>query len=87
MQKQSSISVVLPVAVMFSESDHMYHLPMVKNDLPISGVNFGSSVLLCANISDSYYRKLDNIVSKITGTGDEIAGETAETEVRKCNSS
>ncbi|MFA0821671.1 MAG: hypothetical protein ACC612_02125 [Methanomethylovorans sp.] len=90
MQKQTSTSVVLPVApvaLMFSESDLMYHLPMGENDSPTSSVIFGGSVLLSANTRDSYYTKLAKIVSKITGTRDEIAGETAETEVRKCNSS
>jgi len=76
MQKQSSISVVLPVALMFSESDLMYHLFMGENGLPIFGMNLGSSVLLSANKRDPYYTKLAKIISTITGNGDEIAGET-----------
>ncbi len=87
MQKQRPIPVVLPVALIFSESDLMYHLPKGEKGSPMSGVNFGSSSLLSTNTSDSYYAKLAKIVNMITGTGDEIAGETTETEVRKCNSS
>lgn len=87
MQKQRLFSVVLAIALLFSESDLMYNLQKGKKDVPLPGMNFGSRILLSTNSWILDYTKLNEFVNKITWTGDGIAGETTEIEVPKCNSS